>query len=190
MAVQELYQEDRTGAESYLAYLAKHGFPKPAEPVTQQQVAPVRRLEEQQQAISQYQPDAYGQIANGQTDADRSNIAFYSGNLIAELVANSAYSAVVFGERRSGISAVLRGIAYDQIAKSGHAILDILDLHNGEWGGLEDIKLPDGSQIVNYPALSTQADIAAIASKLAAIANEVRRRQQQQREQSRFTVGK
>ena len=115
-------------------------------------------------------------------DADRPDIAFYSGNLIAELVANSAYSAVVFGERRSGTSAVLRAIAYDQIAKSGHAILDILDLHNGTWGGLEAIKLPDGSQIVTYPTLSAQADIAVVANKLAAIANEVRRRQHQQRQ--------
>ena len=182
VAVQELYQGDRIGAESYLAYLAKHGFPKATEPVTHQQVAPVRRLEDQHQAISQYQPDAYGQIANGQTDAERSDIAFYSGNLIAELVANSAYSAVVFGERRSGTSAILRAIAYDQIAKSGHVILDILDFHNGTWGGLEAIKLPDGSQIVTYPTLSAQADIAGVASKLTAVANEVRHRQHQQRQ--------
>ena len=62
VAVQELYQGDRAGAQAYLAYLAQHGFPKAA-PDTQPQVTTGRTLAEQTQAISQYQPDAYGQIA-------------------------------------------------------------------------------------------------------------------------------
>jgi hypothetical protein len=183
LAVQELYQGDRASAEAYLAYLSQHGFPSaPARsPDTHQQVTPVRTIAQQNQTIAHYNPNAYGQIAAQQADATPHNIAFYSGNLIAELVANSAYSALVFGERRSGASAILRAISYDQIAKSGHTILDILDLHNGEWGGLEDIRLTDGSQIVSYHSLSAQADIEAIANKLAAVANEVKRRQRQQR---------
>jgi hypothetical protein len=182
MAVQELYQGNRQGAEAYLNYLAQHGFPTaPQPPETHQQVTPVRTIEQQNQAIAQYQPGAYGQIAAEQTNEVPNRIAFYSGNLIAELVANSAYSALVFGERRSGASAILRAIAYDQIAKSGQSILDILDLHNGEWGGLEDIRLPDGSQIVSYHSLSAQADIEAVANKLGAVAAEVKRRQRQQR---------
>ena len=189
VVVQELYQGDRAGAEAYLRYLAKHGFPKAADTArqsgtTQQQVAPMRTMADQNQAIAQHQPEAYGQIDHATDSGDRL-LAFYSGNLIAELVANSAYSAIVFGERRSGTSAILTAIAYDQIAKSGNTVLDILDLHNGQWGGLEDIRLTDGSQIVTYLTLSIQADIEVVADKLWAIAAEVKRRQQQQRAQSR-----
>ena len=136
-AVQALYQDNRQGAEAYLSYLAQHGFP--AANVTQQQVTPARNIDVQDRAIADYQPDAYGQILEGLFDeGDR----FYGGNLIAELVANSAFSTLIFGERRSGTSAILRAILYDQIAKSGRTILDILDLHNGQWRGLEDIRLP------------------------------------------------
>ena len=191
VAVQELYQGDRAGAQAYLAYLAQHGFPKAA-PDTQPQVTTGRTLAEQTQAISQYQPDAYGQIAAVQTNAqapvDSARIPFYSGNLIAELVANSAFSAVVCGERRSGTSALLRAIAYDQIAKSAHTILDILDLHDGTWGGLEDIQLPDGARIVSYQRLSTQLDIEALSQKLVTLAAEVRRRQRQQQQNPPLTL--
>ena len=96
VVVQELYQGDRAGAEAYLRYLAKHGFPKAADTVrqsgtTQQQVAPMRTMADQNQAIAQHQPEAYGQVDHA-TDAGEGAITFYSGNLIAELVANSAYS--------------------------------------------------------------------------------------------------
>ena len=190
VAVQALYQGDRAAAQAYLDYLAKHGFPEVSEttesrsPITQKQVVPVRSLEAQNQAIAR-QSVAYGQVTDLFEDA-ANNIALYGGNLIAELVANSAYSALVFGERRSGTSALLRAIAYDQIAKSGSTILDILDLHNGEWGGLEGIRLSNGSQIVNYLTLSAQADIEAVSNKLTAVAAEVKRRQHQQRSQSRM----
>ncbi|PZO10706.1 MAG: hypothetical protein DCF25_20295, partial [Leptolyngbya foveolarum] len=141
VAVQALYQGDRHSAEAYLDYLAERGFPllndAPAAPET---AASVQQLEAQHQAISSYQPNTYGQVAVSSSDTSSNNVAFYSGNLIAELVANSAYSALVFGERRSGTSAILRALLYDQIAKAGNAILDVLDLHNGQWGGLEGIK--------------------------------------------------
>ena len=187
LAVQELYQGDRAGAKVYLDYLAQHGFPKATETEppqeTRPQVSPARRVDEQNRAIAQHSPNAYGQIAAAQADvAHHNNIAFYSGNLIAELVANSAYSALCFGDRRSGTSALLRAIAYDQIAKSGQTILDILDLHNGSWGGLEDIRFESGSRIVNYLAVSECADIQAVSQKLLSVANEVKRRQRQQRE--------
>ena len=76
-------------------------FPKlPPAPDTHPQVTIGRTLAEQNQAIAQYQPDAYGQISGQlaavQTNADSARIPFYSGNLIAELVANSAFSAVRF----------------------------------------------------------------------------------------------
>ena len=187
VAVQELYQGDRAGAQAYLAYLAQHGFPKAA-PDTQPQVMIGRTLAEQTQAISQYQPDAYGQITGQTSPADSARIPFYSGNLIAELVANSAFSAVVFGDRRSGTSAILRAIAYDQIAKSAQVILDILDLHDGTWGGLEDIQLPDGARIVSYQRLSTQLDIEALSQKIATLAAEVRRRQRQQQQNPPLTL--
>ena len=181
IAVQALYQGDRPAAEAYLRYLAEQGFPAVAPaPITQQQVTPARSLDEQNQAISRYQPDAYGQIADSTSDLSH---LFYSGNLIAELVANSAFSAIVFGERRSGTSAILRAVLYDQISKASNTLLDILDLHSGEWGGLEHIKLPDDSQLVSYLTLSRQADIEALAKKLAAVAAEVRRRQTIQRQQ-------
>jgi hypothetical protein len=187
-SVYALYQGNRPGAEAYLSYLARLGFPPPAQgatapppSTTHQQVTPVRTIAQQNQAISHYNPGAYGQITEEQHHEAPNRIAFYSGNLIAELVANSAYSALVFGERRSGASSILRALLYDQIAKSGQTILDILDLHNGEWGGLEDIRLTDGSQIVSYHGLSAQADIEAVANKLAAVATEVKRRQRQQR---------
>ena len=185
VAVQELYQEDRAGAEAYLSYLAKHGFPKVGD--TARQTAPVRTVEEQNQAIAQYQSESYGQVTETVEEGNL-KLPFYGGNLIAELVANSAYSAMVFGERRSGTSAILRAIAYDQIAKSGSTVLDILDLHNGQWGGLEDIRLADGSQIVTYLTLSAKADVEAVANKLWAIAAEVKRRQKQQRAQSRRSL--
>jgi hypothetical protein len=196
-SVYALYQGNRPGAEAYLGYLARLGFPPSAQgatalppSTTHQQVTPVRTIAQQNQAISHYSPGAYGQIAAEQHHEAPNRIAFYSGNLIAELVANSAYSSLVFGERRSGASAILRAISYDQIAKSGQTILDILDLHNGEWGGLEDIRLTDGSQIVSYHALSAQADIEAISNKLAAVANEVKRRQRQQRSSTLSLSGK
>ena len=94
----------------------------------------------------------------------------------------------VFGERRSGTSALLRAIAYDQIAKSAQVILDILDLHDGTWGGLEDIQLPDGARIVSYQRLSTQPDIEALSQKLATLAAEVRRRQRQQQQNPPLTL--
>ena len=186
LAVQELYQDNRQAAEAYLLYLAKHGFPgsketTPQPAQTHQQVAPVRRVDEQNQAIAQHPSNAYGQIAEAHDVAPHNNIAFYGGNLIAELVANSAYSALCFGDRRSGTSALLRAIAYDQIAKSGQTILDILDLHNGAWGGLEDIRFEGGSRIVNYVAVSDCADIQSVSQKLLSVANEVKRRQRQQR---------
>lgn len=132
VAVQALYQGDRHSAEAYLDYLAERGFPPlnnaPAAPET---AASVQQLEAQQQAISNYQPNTYGHVAASPSDTSSNNVAFYSGNLIAELVTNSAYSALVFGERRSGTSAILRALLYDQIAKAGSVILDVLDLHNG-----------------------------------------------------------
>ena len=189
VTVQDLYQSDRAGAEAYLSYLAKQGFPakKEADELPKQQIA----RQSEQPAVFDYPPNACGQIAAAQTPDDpRSNeqlsasrLAFYSGNLVAELVANSAYSAIVLGERRSGTSAILRAILYDQIAKSGRTLLDILDLRNGQWGGLEDVKLPEGNRLVTYLTLSAQSDIDAIARKLSAVAAEVRRRQQQQRSQ-------
>lgn len=182
VTVQDLYQGDRPGAEAYLSYLAKQGFP--AEKEVNEQLE--QRLEQQNQAVSSYPPNAYGQVVTSQTATDKiasNHITFYSGNLIAELVANSAYSAIVLGERRSGTSAILRAILYDQISKSGRVLLDILDLHNGQWGGLEDIKLPDSNRLVTYLTLSAQPDIDAIARKLSAVATEVRRREQQQRNQ-------
>lgn len=183
-AVQDLYQGDRPSAEAYLNYLAKRGFPPPNDPPTAPEIAAsVQQLEAQQQAISSYQPNIYGQLDHSPPNAAAHGILFYSGNLIAELVANTAYSALLFGERRSGTSALLRAIAYDQIAKRGDTLLDILDLHNGEWGGMEDIQLPDSSRIVSYLVLSVQGDLSALASKLSAVAAEVRRRQQQQRHQ-------
>ena len=183
IAVQTLYQGDRPAAEAYLRYLAEQGFPDTT--TTAQQETPTRSLAAQNQAIASYQPDAYGQIASGQIADPSSDLShlFYSGNLIAELVANSAFSAIVFGERRSGTSAILRAVLYDQISKASNTLLDILDLHSGEWGGLEHIKLPDDSQLVSYLTLSRQADIAALAKKLAAVAAEVRRRQTIQRQQ-------
>ena len=187
VAVQDLYQGDRPSAQAYLDYLAENGFPPAAPEVSQapetcQQTISAGQMAAQNQAIASYQPNAYGQL-DRPPNATANGIAFYSGNLIAELVANSAYSALVFGERRSGTSAILRAIAYDQIAKQGDTLLDILDLHNGEWGGMEDIQLPDGSRIVNYLVLSVQGDLAAFASKLLAVAAEVRRRQRSQRGQ-------
>ena len=186
VAVQDLYQGDRPSAQAYLDYLAERGFPTDKashSPETRQQTVPVRQMEAQNQAISSYQPNAYGQLDRLPPDAATDGIVFYSGNLIAELVANSAYSALVFGERRSGTSAILRAIAYDQIAKQGDTLLDILDLHNGEWGGMEDIQLPDGSRLVNYLVLSVQGDLAAFANKLSSVAAEVKRRQRAQRGQ-------
>ncbi|MEO1444976.1 MAG: hypothetical protein AAFV46_01825 [Cyanobacteria bacterium J06635_11] len=185
LVVQELYEGDRPGAEAYLSYLAKHGFPKA--PVTdgQQQAAYTRTA--QNQAIllhPQHPQSAYGERSKTQPDAAYNNIAFYGGNLIAELVANSAYSAILFGERRSGASAILRALLYDKIAKSSSAILDILDFHNGAWQGLENIQTGEGARIVNYLTLHEKADIEAVANKLSAVAAEVRRRQQQQRTQS------
>ncbi|MEO0852175.1 MAG: hypothetical protein AAFY15_01545, partial [Cyanobacteria bacterium J06648_11] len=183
VAVQTLYQEDRAGAEAYLAYLAARGFPppppsadEPSEPTAEQtaprQTAPEQLAIAQRQEITRHQ---LGQSAVG-TQA-LSAIDLYSGNLIAELVTNSAYSALVFGERRSGTSAILRAIVYDQLGKSGQTILDILDLHSGKWGGLEEIRLSDGSQIVVYHTVAIHSDIAAVARKLSSVAAEVRRRQ-------------
>ncbi|MEL7071660.1 MAG: hypothetical protein AAGN15_23835 [Cyanobacteria bacterium J06581_3] len=183
VAVQTLYQEDRAGAQAYLAYLAARGFPppppsadEPSEPTAEQtaprQTAPEQLAIAQRQEITRHQ---LGQSAVG-TQA-LSTIDLYSGNLIAELVTNSAYSALVFGERRSGTSAILRAIVYDQLGKSGQTILDILDLHSGKWGGLEEIRLSDGSQIVVYHTVAIHSDIAAIARKLSSVAAEVRRRQ-------------
>ena len=179
IAVQALYQGDRPAAEAYLRYLAEQGFPDTT--TTAQQMTPTRSLAAQNQAIASYQQDTYGQITDDSA-TDLSHL-FYSGNLIAELVANSAFSALVFGERRSGTSAILRAVLYDQISKASNTLLDILDLHSGEWGGLEQIKLPDDSQLVSYLTLSRQADIDALAKKLAAVAAEVRRRQTLQRRQ-------
>ena len=176
VAVQELYQGDRQGADAYLLYLERHGFPAPPASSPSSPVAN-QALSQQQAAIASYEPNAYGQIATEQ----QKTISLYDGNLISELAANSAYSALILGERRSGTSAILRAIAYDRIGRSGQTILDILDLHNGEWGGLEDVRLEDGSQIVSYQTLTISADIELIAQKLSAIASEVKRRQQQQR---------
>lgn len=76
IAVQALYQGDRPAAEAYLRYLAEQGFPAVAPaPITQQQVTPDRSLDEQNQAISRYQPDAYGQIADSTSDLSH---LFYS----------------------------------------------------------------------------------------------------------------
>ena len=190
IAVQELYAGDRTAAEAYLSYLASHGFPHPppastaTDPAaTHQQVTPTHDIETQNQAISQHGSQSYGQLpAEGDTQSHP--IAFYSGNLIAELVANSAYSALVFGERRSGTSAILRAIVYDQIVKSGNTLLDILDFHNGEWGGLEHVQLNDGSRLVSYRTVSCYEEIEAVTKKLTVVANEVKRRQRQQRTRS------
>ena len=177
VAVQELYQGDRPGADAYLLYLERHGFPAPpANPPPPP--AAEQAISQQQQAISSYEQNAYGQLA---VSPEEKTVGLYSGNLIAELAANSAYSALILGERRSGTSAILRGIAYDRIERSGQTILDILDLHNGEWGGLEDIRLEDGSQIVSYQTLTSSSDIELIAQKLNRIAAEVKRRQRQQR---------
>ena len=194
IAVHELYAGDRTAAEAYLSYLASHGFPQPspaataatatASATTHQQVIPTRDIETQNQAISQHSSQSYGQLSAVEGDAVSLGIAFYSGNLIAELVANSAYSALVFGERRSGTSAILRAIVYDQIAKSGDTLLDILDCHNGEWGGLEHVQLNDGSRLVSYRTVSCYEEIEAVTKKLSVVANEVKRRQRQQRTQA------
>ena len=179
VTIQDLYQGDRPSAEAYLNYLAQQGFPAR---IASKQIEPsIEQLEQQNQSVGDCRLDAYGQTTPAREDKATNSIAFYSGNLIAELVANSAYSAIVLGERRSGTSAILRAILYDQIAKSGQTLLDILDLRNGEWGGLEDIKLPDGGRLVTYLTLSAQPDIDAVARKLSAVATEVRRRQQQQR---------
>ena len=198
IAVQELYQDDRVGAEGYLAYLAERGFPQaqsPADKPQQRDNSPIPPVEStgqttdqttgktiaQQLAQAQRQEIARHQVGHTTPQsAALSSISFYGGNLIAELVANRAYSALVLGERRSGPSAILRAIAYDQIGKCGQTILDILDLHNGQWGGLEEIRLPDGSQIVVYQTVAVQSDIEGIARKLSSIAAEVRRRQQAQ----------
>ena len=179
VTIQDLYQGDRPSAEAYLNYLAQQGFP--ARAASKQIEPPIEQLEQQNQSVGDCRLDAYGQTTPVREDKATNPIAFYSGNLIAELVANSAYSAIVLGERRSGTSAILRAILYDQIAKSGQTLIDILDLRNGEWGGLEDIKLPDGGRLVTYLTLSAQPDIDAVARKLSAVAAEVRRRQQQQR---------
>lgn len=187
-AVVQLYHGDRAAAEAYLGYLAESGFPQktPSQPSeTHQQVARVRSsLAEQNKSVSQYDLAAYGQIAPEQADEVLCQIAFYSGNLIAELVMNSAYSSLLLGERRSGTSALLRAIIYDQISKSGNTIFDALDLLNGEWGGLENIRLEDGSQIVNYRTISGIEDIEAVAQKFLAVAAEVKRREHQQRTQT------
>jgi hypothetical protein len=189
-SVYALYPGERPAADAYLSYLARLGFPPaikptttPQPPETHQQAVPVRTIAAQNQAVAQCNPNAYGQIAKEPSEA-LPNIAFYSGNLIAELVANSAYSALVFGERRSGTSAILRAIAYDQIAKSSQTILDILDLHNGEWGGLEHVQSSDGCRMVLYLTIGSAPDIEAVGKKLAAVANEVKRRQREQRSQS------
>lgn len=109
--------------------------------------------------------------------------SLYGNNLITELVSNSAYSSLLFGERRSGTSALLRAIIYDQIAKSSQTILDIVDLHSGQWGGLEDIRLDAGDRMVNYYTLSTPDDIESVSRKLISVEAEVRRRQQSQQAQ-------
>ena len=190
IAVHDLYAGERAAAEAYLSYLSSHGFPIPppastaTDPAaTHQQVTPTHDIETQNQAIAQHGSQSYGQLpAEGDTQSHP--IAFYSGNLIAELVANSAYSALVFGERRSGTSAILRAIVYDQIAKSGDTLLDILDCHNGEWGGLEHVQLNDGSRLVSYRTVSCYEEIEAVTKKLSVVANEVKRRQRQQRTQA------
>lgn len=187
IVVQDLYQGDRAAAEAYLSYLAKSGFPPSRPPVTaqqspktQQQVERSRTIEDQNRAIAQHDSSAYGQLpvaAESAQAAALNRVAFYGGNLIAELVTNSAYSGIVFGERRSGTSAILRAIAYDQISKSGATVLDILDLHNGEWGGLEQVRLEDGSRIVTYCSIAHYKDIEPVSKKLSAVAREVERRQ-------------
>lgn len=201
IAVKELYQDDLVGAEGYLSYLAERGFPKRAttpnkrensiaDDITAKNTIEKDNLSSEttstqtavaQLAVAQSKEIARHQIGQAAaTPQALGSISLYGGNLIAELVANSAYSALVFGERRSGPSAILRAIAYDQIGKSGQTILDILDLHNGQWGGLEDIRLPDGSQIVVYQTVATAEDIEPIARKLTSVAAEVRRRQRTQ----------
>lgn len=189
IAVHTLYKGDRSGAEAYLGYLADNGFPAPRlnqTPPASASVASSRqdsRLYSQQQAVARH--SAYGQ-STGTTSAKRterlSRIAFYSGNLISELVANSAYSALVLGERRSGTSAILRAILYDQLNKCGSTIIDVLDLHSGEWGGLEAVRFEEGSKLVTYHTVCSSADIAAVSQQIAAVAAEVRRREHQQRQ--------
>ena len=197
MAVQSLYQgetetlseESREAAEAYLTYLAKHGFPPTAN--NSPQASPARHIDAQDSAIEKAlahhlphnSPHTYDP-ATTHEQAALNNIAFYSGNLIAELVANSAYSALVFGERRSGTSALLRAIAYDQMSKSSSTLLDIWDFHNGEWGGLENVRFEDGSRMVTYQTIAGYDDIEAVAKKLLVVANEVKRRQRQQQTQS------
>ncbi|MEN8445209.1 MAG: hypothetical protein ABG776_09400 [Cyanobacteria bacterium J06555_13] len=195
MAVQSLYQgdntttisdENRAAAEAYLAYLAKHGFP-PTEK-NGLQARPAGYSDAQDSPLEktlrlQHNPHTYGQPPVP-SEAALNNIAFYSGNLIAELVSNSAYSALIFGERRSGTSALLRAIAYDQISQANNTILDIWDFHNGEWGGLENVQLEDGSRLVTYQTIAAANDIEAVAKKLLVVANEVKRRERQQRTQS------
>lgn len=171
MATYALYEGNRTDAEAYLAYLSEQGFP----PVS----GPTRTAKAQQRAAIACKPNTYGQLAAKDTE-----VSLYGGNLITELVANSAFSALIFGERRSGTSAILRGIAYDQIDKSSQLLLDILDLHSGEWGGLEHVRLEDSSRLVSDFSLHAYADIEALSQKLLVLANEVKRRQHQQRQRS------
>ncbi|MEO1396100.1 MAG: hypothetical protein AAFV90_24645 [Cyanobacteria bacterium J06634_5] len=180
LAVLELYQGEREAAEAYLDFLAQCGFPEQAEPMAHG--AEPCTLTEQQQAITQADTRSYGQLPQPLSEErGQHHIVLYPGNLVSELVANSAFSALVFGERRSGTSALLRAIAYDRIEKSPHTLLDILDFHNGQWGGLEEVRGEDGSQMVHFFSITHPADIEPVGKKLSAIASEVQRRQRQQR---------
>ncbi|MEM9091901.1 MAG: hypothetical protein AAGC93_24585, partial [Cyanobacteria bacterium P01_F01_bin.53] len=184
LAVLELYQGERKAAEAYLDFLAQCGFPEQDEPVAVAAEPPTLAAQQQaiSQAITQADANSYGQLPQLLGEAQEPNcIVLYPGNLISELVANSAFSALFFGERRSGTSALLRALAYDRIEKSPHTLLDILDFHNGQWGGLEEIRGEEGSQLVHFFSITHPDDIEPIGKKLSAMASEVQRRQRQQR---------
>ncbi|MEM9088661.1 MAG: hypothetical protein AAGC93_07945, partial [Cyanobacteria bacterium P01_F01_bin.53] len=88
LAVLELYQGERKAAEAYLNFLAQCGFPEQIEPVPP---AEPPTLAAQQQAITQADANSYGQLPQLLGEAQEPNcIVLYPGNLISELVANSA----------------------------------------------------------------------------------------------------
>ena len=180
MVVQELYGGEQVGAEAYLAYLAENGYPVPLK--TPAEASPV--LEQMMQAQSTLPIDTT-QLSDGSYSLDNTlnSISLYPGNLINELVANSAYSALIFGERRSGTSALLRAIAYEQLNKCADTVLDILDCYSATWGGLEGVRT-DGESLVTTLALSTYEDIEELRLRLAKVAAEIKRRQHLLRSES------
>ena len=195
MIVQSLYHDEQAAAEAYLTYLAENGYPTPLD-TPEEKARPVERqspLDRQakdfaaERLQNALEPDTAQPPATSSSRTLTNALSaapLYPGNLISELVANSAYSALIFGERRSGTSALLRAIAYDQINKCADTILDVLDSYSAQWGGLEGIRTEGKSALVTSLTLSAYEDIEALRLHLAKVAAEVKRRQHLLRSES------